>query len=157
MTPHEIIVTFIMPVFMLILTTIVTVLMRRSAAAVVERQKLLDKIDLIDRQLTILGVQVSPLWAAVQKKISGDLHHPDPRFKEMDVLLEKLEALTIDDSGRIRLKELLIERSHDTSVDDEQRASATIMIGVMEKVLIEAETKAPLSDVQLVGSKAKEK
>ena len=91
-------------------------------------------------EIATLKTQMSPLWARVQAQISSDLHHPEIVFHEMDHLLEKLEALTITDMERARLKVLLNERSTDMSkeVSDSQRNSAIIMSRVMDKVLEEA-------------------
>jgi hypothetical protein len=57
----------------------------------------------------------------------------------MDTLLEQLEALTISEVGRAQLKVLLAERSQDMHKDitDQQRSSAALMLGVMDKVLEE--------------------
>jgi hypothetical protein len=92
--------------------------------------------------IATLKTQVSPLWARVQARISEDLHHPHPRYYEMDKLLESLEALTITTDERIRLKELLLERSVDMHEDitEEQRKKAQLMIQVMELVLLESKT-----------------
>jgi hypothetical protein len=86
-----------------------------------------------------LKTQVSPLWARVQSQISSDLHHPHPRYFEMDKLLEKLEAMTISDGERARLKVLLMERSTDMHEDitEDQRKKASLMIQVMDMVLLE--------------------
>ncbi len=55
-------------------------------------------------------------------------------------LLEKLEALTLDTNNeRPRLEELLLRRSEDPSVNQEERASAKIMLLVMKKVVQEQE------------------
>jgi hypothetical protein len=91
--------------------------------------------------LAKLEVQVSPMWATVQARMSSDLHHPHPRYLEMDVLLEKLEALTITPAERDRLKELLVVRSVDIHKDitDSQRKSAVAMIPLMDLVVLEAE------------------
>jgi hypothetical protein len=92
-----------------------------------------------------LETQMSPLWSRVQARISSDLHHPHPRYFEMDRLLEKLEALTITMEERQRLKVLLLERSTDTHVDitDAQRKSAKAMIPIMDMVLLEAKGGEP--------------
>jgi len=118
-----------------------------------ELKELEQAIVAINSRLDILSTQVSPLWARVQSEIAGELHHPHPRYAEMDTLLEKLEALLITEDERVRLKELLVQRSLDMHEDitDSQRASAKLMIGVMDKVLKEtndhaaaaAKTKSP--------------
>jgi hypothetical protein len=92
-------------------------------------------------KLTELGTQVSPLWASVQARIARDLHHPHPRYLEMDGLLEKLEALSITPHERERLKILLLERSTDTHPDitDAQREKAKLMIQVMNIVVLETD------------------
>jgi hypothetical protein len=96
-------------------------------------------------EIATLKTQVSPLWAQVQARIAADLHHPHPRYFEMDGLLEKLEALTITPDERARLKALLNERAHDMhpEINADQRKKAAFMIQVMDLVLVEAkETKA---------------
>jgi hypothetical protein len=91
-------------------------------------------------RLTKLETQIMPLWARVQAQISADLHRPHPRYFEMDKLLEKLEALTITDPERGRLKHLLLERSVDKSegISQAQREKARLMVLVMDIVLLEA-------------------
>jgi hypothetical protein len=95
----------------------------------------------MELKMVELGTQVSPLWAQVQARIAKELHHPHLRYKEMDKLLEKLEAkpLTLADGERTRLKELLSIRAVDTHPDitPQQRSSAALMLGVMDKVLEE--------------------
>jgi hypothetical protein len=95
--------------------------------------------------VSTLQTQMSPFWASVERIVSKDLHHPSPRYAEMDGLLEKLAALTITDDERERLKALLIERSTDTHEDitENQRTKASIMIPLMTLVLDEAKTKQP--------------
>jgi hypothetical protein len=90
-----------------------------------------------------IKTQVSPLWAKVQAQIASDLHHPHPRYIEMDGLLEKLELLKITNEERARLKILLLERSTDMHEDitNDQREKALLMIKVMEMVLVEAAEK----------------
>jgi len=109
----------------------------------------------IDKQLTVLNTQVTPLWATVQAKLTADLHHPHPRYLQMDKLLEKLDTLTISDDERIVLKELLVKRSVDTHEDitEGQRESALLLLGVMKKVLTEADTPGRLTHIGLVGTK----
>lgn len=87
-----------------------------------------------------MDTQLSPLWANVQSRIADELHHPNPRYAEMDTLLEQLEALTITVDGRTRLKKLLEERSKDMHQDitEGQRTSASLMILVMDKVVVES-------------------
>jgi hypothetical protein len=79
------------------------------------------------------------LWARVQAQIAQDLHHPNPRYTEMDGLLEKLDNLTITLDERDRLKVLLAERSKDMHEDigQQQREKASFMITVMDMVLAE--------------------
>jgi hypothetical protein len=98
------------------------------------------KIDQQGRDIGVLQTQVSPLWARVQAQISSDLHHPRIRYAEMDGLLEKLEALTITQRERDRLKVLLNERATDMHEDitDDQRKKAKLMIDIMEFALNEA-------------------
>jgi hypothetical protein len=92
-----------------------------------------------DIRIAKLEVQISPLWARVQRQISSDLHHPHPRYQEMDVLLEHLESLTITKEERVRLNQLLLERSTDMHEDitEDQRQKAKLMIEVMKLTLRE--------------------
>jgi len=91
-------------------------------------------------QIEVLSTQVSPLWAQIQSRIAADLHHPHPRYFEMDKLLEKLEALTITEDERKRLDTLLAERSVDfhDDITDIQRKEAKLMSQVMHIVILEA-------------------
>ena len=95
----------------------------------------------VETALTTLGTQMSPLWAQVQARIASELHHPHPRYKEMDGLLEKLETkpTTISMEERTELKGLLGQRAVDMHPDitPQQRSSAALMLGVMDKVLEE--------------------
>jgi hypothetical protein len=95
----------------------------------------------VDAALITLGTQMSPLWAQVQTRIASELHHPHPRYHEMDVLLEKLESkpTLITNNERSRLRELLSQRAVDTHPDitPQQKSSAALMLGVMDKVLEE--------------------
>jgi hypothetical protein len=94
-----------------------------------------------------LNTKVAPFWARVQQQMSTDLHHPHPRYAEMDGLLEELEALVITPEKRLRLKQLLVERSNDFHEDitDDQRSTAILMVRVMDKTLIEAERSRDLN------------
>src|ERR1043166_993086 len=87
------------------------------------------KIVQVDRRLTELRGVVSPLWSRIQSQIASQLHHPHPRYAEMDTLLELLEMETIDAEGRARLKDLLAQRSVDMHEDisPSQRSAAALM------------------------------
>ena len=93
-------------------------------------------------QMATVQTQVSPLWARVQAQVAADLHHPDPRYQEMDTLLEELENLTISEEGRVRLKALLLERSGDPLTDETQKLSAQVLIPAMDLVVIEKDNEA---------------
>lgn len=112
-----------------------------------------ERLDAIEKQMLTLDFKVTPMWAKVQKSISSDLHQPHAKYAETDHLLEQLEALTISPGGRIRLKELLEERSKDMSSDvtESERKSAEIMSVVMDKVLTEQEASEELVKIELVG------
>jgi len=101
------------------------------------------RIDALTVSTAKLETQISPFWASVQLQISKDLHHPNPRYHEMDDLLEKLEALTISPEERERLKALLVERSSDTHEDisEDQRKKASLMIPLMDMVTEEAKQR----------------
>jgi len=96
-------------------------------------------------------VQVSPLWAQVQNKIAQELHHDDPRYAEMDRLLEDLIALRISSENRVQLKKLLQERAADPSVTPEEQKSAKLMIAVMEKVITESRNSANVTGTEQTG------
>jgi|ERR1700738_2909797 len=92
------------------------------------------------KRIDEMELKVSPVWASLQSKIIKDLMHPSPQFHEMDVLMHRLESLTITTDERGRLDVLLEERilSTDPEVTPEEKASARLMKGVMAKVLDEA-------------------
>jgi hypothetical protein len=91
-------------------------------------------------EIAILRTRVSPLWAQIQTRIATDLHHPHPRYLEMDTLLEKLELLTITPAERERLEVLLLDRSLDMHDDitEVQRKEAQLMSQVMHIVVLES-------------------
>jgi len=109
-------------------------------AAIAAIGALYNRIRALEVEQAKQAIQLSPLWARVQAQISSDLHHPHPRYLEMDTLLEELESLTITPSQRNRLKILLFERSTDMHPDitDSQREKAKLMIVVMDMVVAEA-------------------
>jgi hypothetical protein len=115
--------------FGIILTAILAYLRKQSS----DLQEMREKV-------AVLQTQVSPLWAQIQARISMDLHHPHPRYGEMDKLLEKLEALTITVEERERLGVLLDERSVDMHEDisEVQRKEAKLMVQVMQIVIMES-------------------
>ena len=106
--------------------------------------RLNSKVSEQSEEIAILKTQISPLWAQVQARISADLHHPHPRYLEMDSLLEKLDSLTISSVERSRLKVLLQERSTDMheEINNQQRAEAKLLIGIMDLVLDEAKEES---------------
>lgn len=157
---------FVNSVAILSLSTLIAVYFRRKSSAEIDKktaeaERKADNKELeewrasVDRQMAVLLTQVSPLWAALQTKVAKDLTHPSEQFHEMDELLRRLEALTITDVERERLRVLLLERStsQDPEVSEEERESAKLMIGIMKKVLDEAQNEAPVADLQVVGSK----
>lgn len=111
----------------------------------------------VEQRMTVLNTQVSPLWLVAQQKLSADLHHHGERYREMDVLLEELDAMTIDDfpGHREELERLLVLRSQDMHQDitQDQRDSATALVIVMKKVLTESKIDKPLINIGLVGVK----
>jgi len=83
-----------------------------------------------------------PFWQAFQSAISKSLHHPHPESREMDKLLEQLEALTIDQWGIARLETLLKEKSVDINQPDEDRQGAEFLLFTMPLVVKERESLA---------------
>jgi hypothetical protein len=110
-------------------------------------------------QISVVNTQVSPFCALVQKQMSGELHHPHPRYKTADDLLEKLDDVSISDPERVELKALMLERSIDMHEDitPKQRLAAAAIIPIMDLVLQEAKD-APLENpvVEMVAVKATE-
>lgn len=100
------------------------------------------KSDIAKLRVDVKEVQtkVAPFWARVQQQMSADLHHPHPRYLEMDGLLEKLESLTITEDERLRLKQLLIERERDfhDDISTDQRKTASAMAIIMDMTVSEA-------------------
>lgn len=155
MTPRDVL-FFITPFVLLLLGWVFAIWQRRIKAKSDALEKVDERLASIENKLAELGVQVSPLWAAVQSKIAKDLTHPHAQFKEMDRLLRDLENLTISHEGRRRLGVLLEERiiSQDPLVSDDEKMSARLMKDVMEKVIDEAkalEAGSELSETKLVA------
>jgi hypothetical protein len=102
------------------------------------------------RMEALIAKEVKPFWKRVQTAIGRDLHHPHPRYRESDALIEQLESDTISSVGRARLEELLGALIVDIGDDviEAQRSSARIMLLVMKKVVIEAETPPGTGDVR---------
>lgn len=127
----------------------------RSEVLEAEHKLLVERIELLERTIVEVTTQVKPLWAAVQAKIARDLTHPSPQFQEMDDLLKKLNLLDITDEERVRLGVLLDERivSTDPEVSEDEKDSARLMKGVMEKVIGEAAHVGGLTELQIVGEK----
>lgn len=113
------------------------------------------EIEKIKATLAELGFQVKPMWERVQRQLSEDLHHPNPKYKEMDGLLEKMDANDLNITETERLKILAAARSKDMApeITDSQRASATILATVMDKVLEEKAKTGEITDVELIGVK----
>lgn len=126
--------------------------------------KIKDRQESMERQILTLDFPVKLLWAKAQGHAADALHHPEPRFKEMDDLLDKLSLKGLDRNGDIlpmtekdtaRLKELLLHRSTDMSEDvtHYEREQAKIMPVLMDNKLIEEQKgtgKEPLN-IELVG------
>ena len=88
------------------------------------------------------AINKRPFWQAFQSAISKSLHHPHPESREMDKLLEQLEALTIDQWGIARLETLLKEKSADINQPDEDRQGAEFLLFTMPLVVKERESLA---------------
>lgn len=129
---------------------------RRASKAEEEKDKITDRLKKLEDWVLIADVTAKPFWAAAQTKLVKDLTHPHERFKRPDRLLEKLEDLTITTEERVELHGILEERitTDDPEVNEAEKASAKIMLDIMDKVLKEAATDAPLTNVHLVGVKA---
>ena len=99
-----------------------------------------ERVDKLSEDMTLIKMQFSPFWKTVESRIIADLTHPSPQFVEMDELLKKLELLTITEDERARLAVMLRERMHtsDPEVTPEERASAAVLLVVMDKVIAES-------------------
>lgn len=135
-------------------------------ATVTEKMEL--RIVELERQVLTLDFPVKLLWAKAQQNAADALHHPKPRFKEMDDLLDKLNLKDINQNGDIlpmtdadtaRLKELLFHRTTDMSegVTDYEREQAKIMPILMDNKIIEEQkgTGTTPLNVELVGEAPK--
>lgn len=106
------------------------------------------RLSKLEMKVSNQAVKIEPLWKRVQDQISNELHHPDPRFAEMDELLEQLENLSISVTGRERLKVLLVERSSDMEVRQGQRNAAVLMLTVMEKAVLDDVARSEASKLE---------
>jgi|SRR5579864_637346 len=99
-----------------------------------------DRLRALELDMAVSKTQLTPLWATVQKVIVDELHHVG--HPEMDRLLEKLQNLSITPEERIELKAMLEARALDygPEITESERKSAILLIGIMDKVLIEAAT-----------------
>lgn len=92
----------------------------------------------LETTVATLDTKVGPLWSQVQSRVAQELHHDDPKYAEMDHLLEELIALRISEPDRSRLRKLLTDRSTDPLVTEAEHKSAQLMLLTMDKVVIEA-------------------
>ena len=122
----------------IITALIITSISGVAGLAIMLFVKVNDRLRSLETNFAAIDTKVSPLWKQVEAKIANELHHDDPRYAEMDHLLENLLALRLSTEERHRLKELLTQRVVDPSVPVEEQKSAKLMIAVMDKVLIEA-------------------
>jgi hypothetical protein len=147
--------SLVIAAFTVILGAVVAFFVRINARKQAELKQLREDIEELKRSMATVNTQMSPLWARVQAQIAQDLHHPNPRYAEMDALLEQLDSLKITTDERARLKILLVERSKDLHVDisQEQREKAAFMVTVMDMVLAEkAVADAADSAVQRIAT-----
>jgi len=100
---------------------------------------LFKRVRTMETTIAQLDTKVGPLWAQVQSKVAQELHHDDPKYAEMDKLLEQLINLTLTPENRSRLKTLLIARTTDPHVSDEEQKSAQLMLLTMDKVVTESQ------------------
>jgi hypothetical protein len=96
------------------------------------------------RRLRMLESQYSPFWRVFQTEVADTLHHPHPESRELDGLLEKLEALTMTDSERDRLVQLLREIADDPN--SEERSRAEFLLFAMPRVVREREQRVQPGD-----------
>lgn len=131
--------SLLIAIFTIVVSAVIAYLVRVNAAKRDEIKHLRLDVEELKRSMATVNTQMSPLWARVQAQIAADLHHPNPRYAEMDGLLETLDALSITPDERSRLKVLLLERSKDMHEDisEEQRKKAAFMVTVMDMVLAE--------------------
>lgn len=125
----------------LLFSGVTTILLFKVSNNKVAAEKAETRIRALEDKFLELRTQVSPVWLAAQSKMIEELHHPNPKYAEMDGLLEKLDNNTLLPPERARLKVLALLRAvdFDPEITDLQRASALILGSVMDKVVIEKE------------------
>lgn len=132
------------PVVVLIATAlvglVVTGFWRARSRAEEARDRHIAALAALELRMAVVETKGNAVWAGVQAKIIEDLTHPHPQFEEMDGLLKKLDVpTTLTLPEKDRLLDLLEERivSKDPAVSEDELASARLLRGVMEKVVIE--------------------
>ncbi len=112
-----------------------------------KRQKDMDDVfkKLIDQGERLAKLEAraetqSPFFTALQSKLIDALHHPDPGHEEMDELLEKLKALTLNRDERGRLHDLLRARTCAIGISASERRHARTLLAVMPLVVEETRT-----------------
>lgn len=146
--------SIILLVIGVVLTAVIGWLFRTSSAKNLRMAELEKTVSELTTALAISDTKLTPMWLKVQKQLIEDLHHPHENAEEMDKLLDVLSAQDVDltHDETIRMRELLRRRKNDMSVSEHERASATIMAVVMDKVLIESQApEEELINVELVG------
>ena len=89
-------------------------------------------------RMTAMEVKIAPFWGSLQTKFAKALHKPHPELRRRDILLEKLERLTITPEERQELRLKLEEVKTDPEATDVEKAQAVIMLAAMPLVLEEA-------------------
>ena len=95
----------------------------------------------IGNRLSVLEIQVTPLWATLQKQVADALHHPHSKDKETDGLLEKLEALTLTQEERGRLEVLLKTKTTNPEESDQEKKRADLLLFLMPRAVQEEADK----------------
>jgi len=78
-----------------------------------------------------------PFWQILQTEMASLLHHPHPESRELDVLLEELEAANLTTERRDRLIWLLNEKASDKNQGKDERNRAEFLLFAMREVVRE--------------------
>ena len=80
-------------------------------------------------------MSVAPFWEVLQTQMADSLHHPHPESRELDKLLEELEALTLTPGRRLKLESLLRQKAADTKEGKDERNRAEFLLFAMREVV----------------------
>lgn len=109
------------------------------------QESLMKRIEVVDRQLAMVGQAVMPISTAFQAILVKELTHF--HTPEMDALLEKLgPPFILTEYEEARLLDMLLERERDMGdlITDSERDAAHIFPAVMRRARLEAQALGEL-------------